>query len=95
MAAYIIAEIEITDPKTYEEYKKLAPSTIETYDGKYLAKGGKAENLEGNWTPKRIVILEFVSLKRAKQWWNSEEYRAPKLLRQSASLTNMIIVEGV
>ena len=94
MAGYIIAEIEITDPVTYEEYKKVAPASIDRYDGKYLTRGGTAENLEGDWQPKRVVILEFESFERAKEWWSSEEYRAPKLLRQSASITNMIVIDG-
>lgn len=94
MAGYIIAEIEITDPVTYEEYKKQAPVSIDTYAGKYLTRGGTAENLEGDWQPKRIVVLEFENFERAKEWWNSEEYRAPKLLRQSAAITRMIVVDG-
>ncbi len=94
MPAYIIAEVEITDPVTYEEYKKVVPPTIAAYGGKYHARGGKAENLEGDWIPKRVVILEFESYERAKEWWSSEEYRAPKLLRQSASITNMIVLDG-
>lgn len=94
MAAYVIAEIELTDPSAYEDYKKVVPATIEAYGGKYLTRGGAAENLEGKWIPKRIVILEFDSMERAKQWWHSEEYKAPKRLRQSASYTNMIVVEG-
>jgi uncharacterized protein (DUF1330 family) len=94
MAGYIIVDVEVTDPKTYAEYIKLVPSTISAYGGKFLVRGGKAENLEGDWVPKRVVVLEFDSVERAKAWWSAEEYREPKRLRQSASITNMIIVEG-
>jgi uncharacterized protein (DUF1330 family) len=95
VAAYIIVEVEVTDPKTYAEYIKFVPATVSAYGGKFLVRGGKAENLEGDWQPQRVVILEFDSVERAKAWWASAEYREPKRLRQSASITNMIVVEGV
>ena len=59
MSAYIIVEIEITDPMGYEEYKKLAGPTVEQHGGKYIVRGGACEMLEGDWNPKRIVILQF------------------------------------
>jgi uncharacterized protein (DUF1330 family) len=95
MSAYIIVDVEITDRDTYGEYIKIVPPTIEAYGGTFLVRGGKAENLEGDWQPKRVVVLEFDSFERAKEWWASEEYRHPKSLRQSASVANMIVVEGV
>ena len=95
MAAYIIVEIEITDPQKYQEYVTVVPPTIAAYGGKYVVRAGKAEKLEGDWDPKRVVVLEFESYERAKQWWASEEYRAPKELRQSASVANMIVVDGI
>src|ERR1039457_3802044 len=94
MAAYIIVEIEVTDPVGYEEYKKLAGATVEQYGGKYIVRGGKAEKLEGNWDPKRIVILQFESMQRAKEWLNCEEYREPRKMRHRTAKTNMILVEG-
>ena len=94
MAGYIIGEVEVTDRTKYEEYITVAPSTIAAYGGRYIVRAGKAENLEGDWDPKRIVVLEFDSFERAKEWWASEEYRAPKALRQSASVSNIIVVEG-
>ncbi|HXY60010.1 MAG TPA: DUF1330 domain-containing protein [Chthoniobacterales bacterium] len=95
MAAYIIVEIEITDPVGYEEYKKQAAATVHKYDGKYIVRGGKAEILEGNWKPKRIVILEFPTVARAKEWLNCEEYREPRKLRHRTAKTNMLVIEGV
>jgi uncharacterized protein (DUF1330 family) len=95
MAAYIIVNIEITDPERYQEYIKVAPASIAKFNGKYLARGGKTEKLEGAWDPKRVVVLEFDTYENAKAWWSCEEYSRPKKLRQSAAATNMILVEGM
>lgn len=95
MSAYIIVHVEITDRTKFEQYTKTVPPTLEVHGGRFLARGGKAENLEGTWQPKRVVIIEFESYERAKQWWASEEYQAPKKLRQSAAITDMIVVAGV
>jgi uncharacterized protein (DUF1330 family) len=95
MAGYIIVDVQITDPEAYERYKAAVPGTLVAYGGKFLVRGGRAETLEGNWEPIRIVVLEFESMEKAKAWWSSQEYAAPKQLRQSASLTKMIVVEGV
>lgn len=94
MAGYIIVDVKITDPERYQEYRKSAAATLEAYGGRYLARGGKTETLEGDWDTDRIVVLEFDSVERARAWWASEEYRAPKAVRQSASVTRMILVEG-
>jgi len=95
MAGYIIADVQITDPEAYEQYKAAVPATLAAYGGKFLVRGGCSESLEGNWEPNRIVILEFESAEKAQAWWSSQEYAAPKQLRQSASLTKMIVVEGI
>lgn len=94
MAGYIIADVQITDPEAYERYKAAVPATLAAYGGKFIVRGGHAETLEGNWEPNRIVVLEFESVEKAKAWWSSQEYAAPKQLRQSASLGKMILVEG-
>ena len=95
MSAYVIVEVIVNNPERYEEYKKLAPPSIAAYGGKYIARGGKPEKLEGDWQPTRIVILEFESHEKAKQWLNSEEYREAKALRHKYATSNMIVVEGV
>lgn len=95
MSAFVIVDIAITDPVGYQEYKKLAAPTVALYGGKYLARGGHAESLEGEWVPNRLVILEFDSLERAKQWLNSPEYGGPRQLRHKTARTNMVVVEGV
>ena len=95
MAAYIIVNIEITDLERYAEYIKIAPASITRLGGKYLVRGRRAEKLEGKWEPKRVVILEFETFKKAREWWSCDEYAGPKKLRQSAAITNMILVEGM
>lgn len=94
MAAYVIVEIDILDPVGYEKYKNLAGASVEKYGGKYIVRGGATEVLEGEWKPKRIVVLQFDSMQRAKDWLNSEEYREPRKMRHRTAKTNMILVEG-
>ena len=94
MPAYLINDMEVTDPDLLEEYKKLSPATIQQYGGRFLARGGELDVLEGEWRPKRLVILEFPSLEQAKAWANSAEYAPAKQLRQRASRSNIIVVDG-
>ena len=94
MAAYVIVEIDVVDPVGYEDYKNQAGATVAKYGGKYIVRGGKAEVLEGDWNPKRIVILQFESMERAKEWLHCEEYREPRKMRHRTAKTNMILVEG-
>lgn len=95
MAAYVLVQIDITDPIRYDEYKRLAGPTVTAFGGRYLARGGTTDVLEGDREAGRVVILEFPSAAQARQWWNSDEYRAPKAMRQAAARTEMILVEGV
>jgi uncharacterized protein (DUF1330 family) len=95
MAGYVIVEIEVTDSIGYEEYKKLAGATVTKYGGKYIVRGGAAETLEGDWQPKRIVILQFENVQRAKEWLNCPEYREPRKMRHRTAKTKMIVVEGL
>ncbi len=95
MAAYILVEVEITDPQTYAEYVKRVPATLAAYGGRFIVRGGEAETLEGDWAPKRIVAVEFESVAKAKAWWASPEYSEAKAMRQSASKGQMIVVQGV
>ena len=94
MAAYILVDITINDPQTYERYKLLAPASIAAYHGKYLVRGGRTEVLEGDWEPSRLVILEFPGVEEAKAWFDSEEYAAAKALRQSCAATELLLGEG-
>ena len=94
MAAYVIVDIDVTDPAKFQEYRTQVPATVEKYGGRFIVRGGAIETLEGDWRPKRIVILEFPSVEAAKRWYDSEEYRAPKALRLATSRGNMLLVEG-
>ena len=94
MPAYVIVDLEVTDPAVFAEYRQQVPATIEKYGGKFLVRGGQFEQLEGSWQPTRLVLLEFPSMEQAKRWYDSEEYREPKALRLKASKANLIIVEG-
>ena len=95
MSAFVILDITVTDPNRFEVYKQLAPATIEAYGGRYIARGGKAESLEGDWSPDRIVILEFDSMDKAKAWINSPEYREARTMRHEAAISRTIVVEGM
>jgi uncharacterized protein (DUF1330 family) len=95
MTAYVIVDIEVTDPTGYEGYKSLAAPTVTLYGGKYIARGGKTETLEGDWSPSRLVILEFENSEKAKQWLNSPEYSAARALRHQYANSKMIVIEGV
>jgi uncharacterized protein (DUF1330 family) len=95
MSAYVIADIDVQDPVRYADYRAMVPASIEAYGGRFLARGGKVESLEGPWQPKRTVILEFPSVERAKAWWDSEDYAPAKALRRSASQGSLILLEGL
>ena len=94
MSAYIVAEVEVTDPRTFEEYRKLVPPTIEAFGGRYVVRGGDVGSLEGDWRPKRMVVIEFDDMERAKAWHGSELYAPAKALREASANTRMIVVEG-
>jgi len=94
MAAYVVGEIEVTDPAAYEEYRKQVAAVNAKYNGRFLVRGGKVESLEGGWSPKRFVIVEFPSMEQAQKWYRSAEYGPLIKLRQKASKGKLIIVEG-
>lgn len=95
MTAYVIADVAITDPVAYEDYKQMVPATLAAFGGKFVARGGQVEVLEGEWRPNRLVIIEFGSVEQARAWWASEEYRAAKELRQRTSIGSLVAVEGL
>ncbi len=94
MAAYVIGEIEVTDPAAYEEYRRQVMAVVTKYGGKFIVRGGKVETLEGGWAPKRFVALEFPSMEQAQKWYRSPEYAPLIALRQKASRGKLILVEG-
>jgi len=95
MVAYVIAQVDITDPERYQDYIKMVPATVTQFGGRFIARGGNAEVLEGDkLLPQRLVIIEFPSMERAKAWWASEEYRDAKALRQATSDGTLFLVDG-
>ena len=95
MPALVIVEIDVHDSAAYEGYRSLVPASVDAYGGKFVARGGATENLEGDWAPERIVVLEFPDLETAQRWYNSPEYTAIKGGRTSASDGRMVLVEGI
>ncbi len=95
MTAYVIAQVDVHDPERYVEYRTMVPASVEKFGGRFIARGGQAEVLEGEkQLPQRLVIIEFASMERAKAWWASEEYREAKALRQATSNGTLFLVEG-
>ncbi len=95
MAAYLIAEIEITDLETFKKYQADVPATIAKYGGKYLVRGGEVMPMEGGWEPKRVVVLEFPNMTTLKKWYESEDYQSIIAFRTDASEGKMVFVEGI
>ena len=95
MPAYVIVNVEISDAQQYDVYKSMAPSSIEAFGGKYIVRGGPVDILEGRWTPRRVVLLEFPDKRTAHLWWNSSEYADAKAMRNACAYTEMIVVEGL
>jgi uncharacterized protein (DUF1330 family) len=94
MTAYIIVDIEVTDPENYETVKKLTPSIVALYGGEYLSRGGYTEVIEGDWQPKRLVILAFENSDKAKEWLNSPEFAPIRELRAKTAITKMVLTES-
>ena len=95
MAAYVIANVTVKDPVRYEDYRRLVGPTLAKYGGRFIARGGAVEVLEGEWRPNRLVIVEFPSMDRAREWWHSPEYAEAKAIRQATSEGTLLILEGV
>jgi uncharacterized protein (DUF1330 family) len=95
MTAYVISDIDVHDSDAYPEYVALSPATVAAYGGRFIARGGQVEVLEGDWLPKRLVILQFENVEKAREWLNSPEYAPVKALRHKAAHTNMVVIQGV
>ena len=95
MPAYVIANVTIHDPVRYEDYKRMVPATLVPFGGRFIARGGQVDALEGDWRPSRLVLLEFPSVERARAWWNSPEYAQARALRQATSTGTLLILEGL
>ena len=94
MPAYIIAEVEVTNPTGYEAYRPLAGASVAQYGGKFVVRGGKTELIEGTKDPARIVVIEFSDTAAAKRWYNSPEYQEALKIRLANSTGRLLLVEG-
>lgn len=95
MAAFIIADIDITDPAGFEAYRQLVAPTIDAAGGCYRVRGGQTEVLEGSWQPRRLVVLEFDSMAAARAWYDSDAYAPARAIRQQTAASNVVLVEGL
>jgi uncharacterized protein (DUF1330 family) len=95
MAAYVISEVDVRDPTGFETYRSMAAPTIARYGGRYLVRGGQASLAEGGPEPKNLIIVEFPSMERLREWYASPEYAQALKVRQTALDRRLIFVEGV
>jgi uncharacterized protein (DUF1330 family) len=95
MAGYVFANVRIEDPVAYEQYKQVVPATIEHFGGRYLARGGRAQVVEGDLESGRVIVLEFPSYEDAQRWYASPEYAEAKQVRQGCAVAELVIIEGM
>jgi uncharacterized protein (DUF1330 family) len=95
MTAYLIADVEVIDQTAYEQYRQQVPATIAAHGGRYLARGGATKVLEGAWSPKRCVIIEFPSMEQLEAWWSSPEYAPLRAIRERAARSNLVVTQGL
>ena len=91
---YVLANVKVTDPQQYEQYKKLSTQAFQAFGLQPMVRGGAVEVLEGDWTPDRTVMLEFPSKEKALEWYHSPEYQAAKKSREGAAVMRMVLIEG-
>ena len=94
MPAYIIAMVNVTDPEQYAKYARLTPAAIEKFGGRFVVRGGRAETLEGDLRPGRVVVIEFPSFERASEFYHSDEYQSARRLRLGAADASFILADG-
>ena len=94
-SAYILADVDVTDPQQYEQYRKLSTIAMQKHGAEVCIRGGAMQVLEGDWTPKRVVLLKFASTETARAFYDSAEYQAAKAARQGATVMRMVLIEGV
>lgn len=95
MPAYLVVNIDVQDPERYALYRAMVPATLAVFGGRYLARGGHTEVLEGGWRPARLVIVEFPSVERAREWLESPEYAEARAIRRATTHTDMVVIEGI
>ena len=95
MSAYVIVDIDVTDPERYEQYRAASPPAVAAGGGRFVVRGGGLVVLEGDWQPSRLVVLEFDDLAAAKRWYESHVYQETKKLREGAGHVRIVAVQGV
>jgi uncharacterized protein (DUF1330 family) len=95
VTAYVLVDVDVSDPEQYDRYKPLAAASVERYGGRYIVRGGGCEVLEGDRVPNRLVVLEFPDADAARRWYRSAEYDEAKATRAGAATGSFILVEGV
>ena len=95
MAAYVIGEIDVKDAAGYDDYRRQVLATVQKFGGRFLARGGRTEALEGNWQPKRLVVIEFPSMEKLEAWYRSPEYAPALALRMRCAVSSLVMTEGV
>ena len=94
MAAYIIADVDVKDAQAFEPYKQPTAASVAQYGGRFIVQSNTHEVLEGEWHPRRLVVLEFPNMETARRWYDSEEYRNAKAIRLRHAVSNLLLVEG-
>ena len=94
-SAYIIANVQVTDPAQYEDYKKLSSIAMQAHGAEVCVRGGAADVLEGDWQPERLVVLKFKSVANARAFYDSVEYSRARQAREGAAMMRMVVVEGL
>lgn len=95
MAAYLLVDLDVKNPAALDSYRREVPATVAKYGGRFIVRGGAFEVLEGNWQPKRLVVLEFPSTEALQRWYRSDDYKPLMAQRQAHSTGNLVAVEGV
>ncbi|MGH2587952.1 MAG: DUF1330 domain-containing protein [Dehalococcoidia bacterium] len=95
MAAYVIAEVEVTDPAGFAEYQQMAGPIVAKYGGRLVAAGPPVASLEGDWQPKGVTVVEFPSVEHVRQWHDAPEYQEPKRLRQASARCSLVLIDGL
>jgi len=92
--AYVIVDVEVSDPDLYEEYKQLSTATAQQYGGRFLVRGGEVDVVEGDWRPHRLVVLEFDDEDAARRWYDSPEYTEARAVRHRAARSSLVLARG-
>lgn len=95
MSAYLVFDIDVKDPEAYKEYVRLARPTVAQFGGRVLALSDDVENLEGDWNPRRVVIIEFADAAAARAWVESPDYGRAKPIRHRTAKSSVVIVPGL